>query len=427
MAECLDQLPTRGVAFVSGESRGHDGDRVINRIWQIGAREASGGAFRADVWCMAQRRADETKAQPSLLAITIAAATKKGLPRSATFLQLRKTRAGTYKIVAPQAPCLMCHSNGPRGIRPERVERLPVPNEEETSIIAGWNTEIAGTGEIVGVDPRESGRIQMPPLHLLPSGGGAELKVGMCADCHRSGSGVRSPLRPENEGSIRFLIGGGFDAEGWWKTGIGKGQAMPREREALSHREELCLTRWLESGGGDEACPSLPGGKVKAVTASERANLHVRATVTTSLGSFEVEGIRGNVTVHSRNTLHGELNLGGATTGVSLRDRHMAERVFRGDDRPTVTGTLAQTEMPNGKLVQLQLSWKGRTKKMEFPVQCDLGRGGGEACLCNFDQVPLNLLDFGIEPPRVLWAAVRPVIYLAGTLMQKDDACFQVK
>jgi hypothetical protein len=155
--------PSAPVLFQSRESKTLAGGPVFNRVAYL--RE--GGR---DVWMMHQSHAGPhvPGSQWDRLAIVVE---NQGGHRTAKFYQLEPGpltwNPAPKTVPQPRAACYMCHSNGPRLMRPEAG--LGFMDRVTLTI---WNSRIRGYGRVVP-DPvtslKFSGRAANRPLVTAPS------------------------------------------------------------------------------------------------------------------------------------------------------------------------------------------------------------------------------------------------------------------
>lgn len=189
------------VLIQSQESRTAEGQPLFNRIrWIPG--------WKQDIWMMQQSHQGMNAGfgEWDRLAIVV---DKSRFPRVARFYQL-EPGALEWTVGARETPfrasCLMCHSNGPRAVRPEPGSAAAPLGRGDRVSVALWNLRIKTYGRVVA-DEAASARFAGTTL-LAPRGPGADEKLAAesCARCHRETVWGRGPLRRQNSIAIRFMV-----------------------------------------------------------------------------------------------------------------------------------------------------------------------------------------------------------------------------
>jgi hypothetical protein len=196
------------VLLQSLESRTRDGGPVFNRIaWFPG--------WKQDVWVMQQSHAGLSPAPHSWdrLAIVV---DKTQTPKIARFYQLEPGRLAWDPQAKPlpfRATCFMCHSNGPRAIRPDLS-----PAASAVSIglrdrlrLALWNARVKTYGRVL-TDSQEVQAMAgaITPLRYPGPFENEKLPAATCRTCHNEAFWGRGSLTRQNFMSIGFMVEKGF-------------------------------------------------------------------------------------------------------------------------------------------------------------------------------------------------------------------------
>ncbi|MBC7371697.1 MAG: hypothetical protein H7326_09035 [Bdellovibrionaceae bacterium] len=191
------------VSIQSHESRTKDGNPVFNQIRWI--RDGDG-----DIWMMNQSH-DGPNApldKWDRLAIIV---DKKSTPRTALFLQLPPGKLEWQDSLLLQkrpfrVSCFLCHSNGPRAIRPDPLGALAITPIEKIKLLA-WNLRIKTYGRIKE-NPEQlavDGNLLTPFRHRAPLDN-ETLKIKTCAKCHNENAWwSRGELTRQNSLAIQFM------------------------------------------------------------------------------------------------------------------------------------------------------------------------------------------------------------------------------
>ena len=201
------------IVFESAESSDSPHGAIYNRVtWS--------SSPAADVWVMqqSQRGWSVDHDQWDRLMIIV---DKSRRPYTARFIQTEPGPLVTQGQVASReygVPCMRCHSNGPRAIRPvtDPSTRAPVSLWSRLRLSL-WNLRVASYGRIVAVEtPLSSGEPRLVTLSRsageasLTNESSHELGSDACVACHHDGRWGRGRLTREQAPSIRFLVERGF-------------------------------------------------------------------------------------------------------------------------------------------------------------------------------------------------------------------------
>ena len=231
------KLESRTVVFESRESKNDSGVPVLNQIRLQLSDET-------EVWEMRQHH-DSSETSPSRRSVTHSIHSRKEPSQAhqvnfslADFVQItvasekQKTKQAAFRQYEPGdfqetkqereygVSCAMCHSNGPRTVRPNwSSQRAPLGIQDRLTILL-WNTRIKLAGPIqtqeVGLSMENSKR--KIPLHLVGEVWNTRIQLGSCTNCHGERNTVesatfwpprflrRSALSFENLATARHLL-----------------------------------------------------------------------------------------------------------------------------------------------------------------------------------------------------------------------------
>ncbi len=214
------------VLFIqSRESKTVDGHAVFNRIRLISSTDK-------DVWMMNQSHyGSMAKAGDwDRLAIVV---DKTRSPKVAQFYQFEpgplEWKEGM--VTKPlRVSCFLCHSNGPRAIRPDfqsSVAGLSLIERGQTFV---WNLRIKAYGRILP-HPDLDRPTSETPFRFQGKLENQRLSVATCMHCHQeSGLFARGELRRQNAIAIQFMVSSG---------------AMPPLGMSLSEQEKKSIDEFI--------------------------------------------------------------------------------------------------------------------------------------------------------------------------------------
>lgn len=196
------------ILIQSLESRTREGGPVFNRIgWFPGRRQ--------DVWVMQQSHAGLKPAfhEWDRLAIVV---DKTRSPKIARFYQFEPGQLEwnpQAKLKPFRATCFMCHSNGPRAVRPDLApssSAAALSFKDQVRLLL-WNARVKTYGRIV-TDPKEvlSTAAAITPLRYTGKSENEKLPVATCRTCHNEEFWGRGALTRQNFMSIGFMVENGF-------------------------------------------------------------------------------------------------------------------------------------------------------------------------------------------------------------------------
>lgn len=192
------------VLIESLESKTQLGDPVFNKIKWFQYKDK-------DVWMMNQSHFGlqaDGKAWDRL-AIVI---DKTESPARAHFFQLEPGSL-EWKENLVRKPfkvaCFMCHSNGPRVIRPNTVSPFDPTSWKDRIKITYWNLRIKLYGRVLPHHDNNLAKGSVP-FRFIGAYENEPLKVATCVKCHRDeGWFARGELRRQQLPTIRFMLESG--------------------------------------------------------------------------------------------------------------------------------------------------------------------------------------------------------------------------
>ena len=193
--------------FESLESKTTEDKPVYNEVRWFSSQ-------KQDVWMMRQSHMGPHAkvGQWDRLAIVI---DKTHSPKTARFLQLEPGPL-EWKDDLKQKPfkvsCFLCHSNGPRVIRPN-MDSISTPLAFIDRIrIMAWNTRIKMYGRVVADPAHTTSDAQTEiPFRMKGTLENDTLRVRACTRCHQdSGWFSRGTLHRQQAITIQFMVSQGF-------------------------------------------------------------------------------------------------------------------------------------------------------------------------------------------------------------------------
>jgi hypothetical protein len=191
------------VVIESVESQNLAGEPVFNRIQLVTEGDK-------DIWLMRQSHNGPRLPAHDWDSLAIVVDKSKS-PKEATFYQLAPgagERPDFSKHAPMRASCFMCHSNGPRAIRPQFDSELAPLGLKEQSQLALWNLKIKLYGRIV--ESAEQASVVVDggaPFKLEGKFENEALTVKTCVKCHNeSGFLARGPLKRQHFMAIKFMV-----------------------------------------------------------------------------------------------------------------------------------------------------------------------------------------------------------------------------
>jgi hypothetical protein len=190
----------------SEESKTNADGPVFNRIRMFSTSQQ-------DVWMMQQSHhglGAESK-NWDRLAILV---DKTRSPKIARFVQLEAGPLawnGNLKAKNLRVSCFMCHSNGPRAIRPNFESSQVKSSLLDRLRVLVWNLRIKTYGRILNSSEHDTEDLSAKvPFRFRGELENEKLAVKTCLRCHREeGLFVRGPLTRQNAMTIQFMVSRG--------------------------------------------------------------------------------------------------------------------------------------------------------------------------------------------------------------------------
>lgn len=401
------------LCFVSAESSFGLG-AVTNCIQEIPDGENS-------LWLMKQDIETKDRSFKNLIA-TYVERRKDKLPM-AYYLELERDQfdqSGRLEATSYKVPCTMCHSSGPRLIRPTTLSLGRLEPREKT-LLEQWNQKIAAYKIVETFVPTSEQRKRLVSENPRAN---EPLKLGSCLQCHNGSSGVRSSLTRRHAGMIRYLA---FSS----KADLGQAQMPAYGSPVLDAVDSACLKDWA-AGGQPDGC----GGKSKSVLphpieahGSAALDLNVSGkkvidgpassvsvAVKTTFHDFEIHGLDVSGAVLLPNgdqpgVVSVSIGLDALDAGISARSQH-------------TKGWLSVAEFPNiqvssvissggslPKRLTADVKIQGVSRQVDVAVECD-----SALFVCLIAPTTINLQDWGLKMPGFLGIVVKPEIEISGKI-----------
>jgi hypothetical protein len=180
------------VEFISHESKHMNGDPIYNRIYFHTQRDE-------DIWMMQQQQKqyDSHFKKWDRLAIIV-----NRKHNTTEFYQLQpgplEWTDQTRKLAIPnKVNCLLCHSNGPRGIRPDPNHTLTFGNR---LLVKLWNNQIKRYPKL-SLELKQA-NVFVETRTTVPK----QLRLKACSRCHNDAEDGRNFLSTLNQLSIQFML-----------------------------------------------------------------------------------------------------------------------------------------------------------------------------------------------------------------------------
>ena len=185
------------IVFESFESKTVDDLPVYNQVKFTQDGEQ-------DIWMMNQSHHGKSASDWDRLAIVV---DRSQFPRTAKFYQLEPGPlqwSKGLKQIEFKVSCGVCHSNGPRAIRPAQGQELTWKQKAQ---IFAWNLRIKTYGPVQTIEDDLHGMKRKTPFKYSGEYANETLNVASCIRCH-SGEGrfSRAKLTRQNQMSIRFMV-----------------------------------------------------------------------------------------------------------------------------------------------------------------------------------------------------------------------------
>lgn len=198
-------LDDHEIFIESEESKTISGNAVFNKIKLIKLKEK-------DIWMMNQSHHGSSLKEEAWdrLAIVV---NKSVTPKSVKFYQLESgPLQWNEKLIKKPKPfkiaCFMCHSNGPRVIRPNYSSTFSPTDLKDRLKIFLWNFRIKSYGKVLEDSSHtKSDKNLTPPFRWRGKYENDILKVKTCMKCHKdSGFMARGTLKRQHIPTIKFMI-----------------------------------------------------------------------------------------------------------------------------------------------------------------------------------------------------------------------------
>ncbi|MBN22600.1 MAG: hypothetical protein CL678_15055 [Bdellovibrionaceae bacterium] len=191
------------VLIESAESKAPSNGPVYNQIKWFSSKDK-------DVWMMNQSHygLNAPKKEWERLAIVIDKTTS---PKTAKYFQLGSGKLEWQEGLAKQSyrvSCYMCHSNGPRVIRPNYASSLRKVSLWDKAKITYWNLRIKFYGRVIPHPDhkREDANLEVP-FRWRSSFENQVLNVKSCTSCHKDfGFLARGTLKRQHILTIKFML-----------------------------------------------------------------------------------------------------------------------------------------------------------------------------------------------------------------------------
>jgi len=237
--QAQEKMPS--VTFMSGESLSDKGNPVLNRVSLI---EKEG----YDMWLMRQYISPKKTLPQDIpnwknwdFVGILVDKTKAG--KTAYYFEFDPKEVPTGQLPGLamfRASCANCHVSGPRVIRPKARESSAFPlKETKAGLMTVWNQKIANYRVVE--DYLSDHEATMFPSHSSQS---EILELEECAECHnKSNHSVRGPLRRKHGDSILYLV------KHLEMPMIDEGESKKRHTKNIleSQKRYSCLKQWIDS------------------------------------------------------------------------------------------------------------------------------------------------------------------------------------
>lgn len=188
----------RPIFIESLESKTNTNGAVFNKIQFASTADS-------EIWLMQQSHSGANAPQHEWDKIAIVVKKDNSI-RKAEFYQLApgpEPISMNLKPIGLKASCFLCHSNGPRAIRPNLDSQEVKVSYWDQARIQLWNLKIKSYGPMASLAPVSSKK-EFRYDHSMAN---RELKVQSCTKCHNSemffGRGV---LTKQNFMTIKFMV-----------------------------------------------------------------------------------------------------------------------------------------------------------------------------------------------------------------------------
>jgi polyisoprenoid-binding protein YceI len=421
------------IMIVSAESTAVTGTTITNRIHYF-QRD------NLDIWLMRQRQSATEDSNPenwSLISLIVDHSTNPG---KAYFLEFApKPVRGLPEPIPPRVPCLRCHPNGPRLIRPAHASSIRELDNRGLATLKAFNGRISKAGLIDGYSPTLATGEAM--LNDSWPGATTTLAISKCKQCHDSKKGLRNSLQLQNASSMLYLTTHSRDLQGYMvHTQPGSTPDMPLDDLPLTAEESSCLKAWFRQKPLHEKCLDRVPQRKKNTNLLQQArdnestrtftvdttNSTIQAIVATTFGSFTVTDLAPIGAIICDQSMHkcsGKIGIevADATTTILVRDQHL-KKLLKTDLFPQASLEISDEPLPISRnsyeapRIASTLTLAGKTVPVEFNAQCQK-RGTSQGFTCTFGQMPCDIRKYGIEPPSFLGIVVDPTAQISGEIV----------
>lgn len=307
---------------------------------------------------------------------------------TASYFEFDRTKFEDAGVLQPQAykvPCLMCHSSGPRAIRPYSQDSLYPESKIDLAKLEVWNQKIAALKQVDYAKPNSQ---QEGKLQLSDARSQIPLNIVACTECH-SKSGIREPLTYMQQNSITFLTGNHPTA------------AMPPKGHSISKVDQDCLDKWLE-----HPFPEKCGDE--KVSEDRILNSFLSVKVETTFHDFKMKPLKASISKtcnESICTVTGKINL--ATLDSGIESRNMTIRgIFDADKFPDMefTGKMPNRESYKGTIA-VQLMIRGIPYTQSVAISCD-----ADLTQCLLGETKIDLSHWNINIPKPFGIGVTKIV-----------------
>ncbi|MBC7465775.1 MAG: hypothetical protein H7256_07270 [Bdellovibrio sp.] len=224
------KLNFEAILIQSLESKTKEGDPVFNKISWFSFEDK-------DVWMMNQSHHGIATTTGSDLDRLVIVVDKTTSPKNVRFMQLKPgALVWSEELINQRVPykvsCFMCHSNGPRAIRPGYNGLVKNSFSEKMKIML-LNLKVKTQGQIVENEQHaiEDKDLAVPFRHRSKIENDS-LLVKTCTRCHNeTGLFARGFLKRQNFLAINFMVNSGF---------------MPPPGFSVTAKEKLQIQRFTE-------------------------------------------------------------------------------------------------------------------------------------------------------------------------------------
>ena len=396
------------LTFMSAQSTDTKNQHLINKVYFF-------GKSHYDIWLMKQKI--NPNPDPATWNRVVIAVNRE--KNQAYYFEMGPEgpgEVGRPHFKAFTAPCLSCHSSGPRVIRPMKSELTNPFLTRDIQLLKTWNQRIENGRETTNYRPMIK---EKSILDLHEPGSLESLKIPLCVSCHANGSGIRGPLQRQNLESILFLTHNHLDRDNIYISADRSESAlaeMPLQSTKLNSQQQICLETWLnhkqdleQQGCSDVGTPTIEKSFHWSLN-PRQSQLDV--LVSTKVSQFKVSGALVNGKMNCKDSVlkscegRATFNFEFVSSGIELRDQHLSQIL----DKYGFKSSTVEFELNTLNQWTLNIKWGTRIQKVKLDNPC---RTDADHSSCQFD-VPLNLTDFDFPVPEFLGLKVDNQITVRG-------------